>query len=138
ARQLFLREWTVERERLLKDARLLEDDDEQGQVIVYAHQLEPAQARLGRARGCDDRGVLKAAGEDCGAETRPLLELARRLVKLVADHLPEVVGDEFFAHERLDIVAVAEVRRHAACGSMRLRDVALVLERGHFIANGGG
>jgi len=59
-------------------------------------------------------------------------------VELVADHLLEVVWDAVFAHESLDVVAIAEVRWHPPGRRMRLRDVALVLERRHLVANGGG
>ena len=90
--QLFLRERLIQHQRLLQHARLFEDDDKQRQVVVYADQLQPANARLGRVRSGDDGGVAQPCRQDRRRQPCPLFQFAGGLVELVADRLAEVVG----------------------------------------------
>ena len=136
-RQLVLRQRPLQRDHLLQHPRLLQHHDDQRQVLVHADQLQQANSRLAGVRRRHHGGVAHACGQDRGRQVRPLFQFARGLVELVADRLLGVVGQVLFLHQRLDVVAVTGVGRHAARRRVRLGDVPLFLERGHVVAHSG-
>ena len=125
-----------EDQHLLLHARLLEHEHEQRRRLLDADQLQPLQPRLGRPRHRDDGRVLDRARQHRGGELDPLVLLAPGLVELVADGLLDLPREVALLHQRLDVIAVALVGRHAAGGGVRVADEALVLEPGHLAADG--
>src|SRR5215469_6546662 len=55
---------------------------------------------------------------------------------LRADELALFVTENFWLDKTVDVIAITAVRGHAACRSVRLVEVPLVLKRGHLRAHG--
>ena len=127
----------VERDELLLDGALGEDDDEACRARAGRDQIDVAQTagvRLGR-RG--EAGGVRDAGDGRGGEAEPLLARELDLAELVADHQPLDRREADLRRDRLDVQAVAGVGRHAAGAGVRVGQVAGSLEIGHDVADRG-
>ena len=79
---------------------------------------------------------LGSPGQHRRRETHPLLKINSHLVELMADGPLLGHGQMRLAHQPLDKVAIATIRRDSPRRGMGLNQVAVLLEHGHLIAYG--
>ena len=122
--QLVLVVRLVERDELLLDRALGEDDDRLAVRRAGRDEVDvaqPARAWLGR-RG--EAGGVGDAGERRGGKAEPLLAGELDLAELVADHQLLDRCEADVRRDRLDVQAVAGVGGHAAGAGVRVAQVA--------------
>src|SRR5262249_56499173 len=84
----------------------------------------------------DHRGVVGDAGEQLARLLQQVLERSMRGREELRYRPLVGYPQRPFLGEVVDEVAVAQVGRYPARGRVRLRDVPLVLEHGHVVADG--
>jgi hypothetical protein len=121
----------------LDNRAVSQDHDGHPGVVGQVHELEMGELRAPRAGGRDNRGSPGRGSEGGGGQPQPVVGRQLDLAELVANH--ERVGpvELGLAHERLDVVAIAEVRRHAAGRGVGVGQQTERFEVGHGAPNGG-
>ena len=133
--QLRLGGVAAQRDRLLADEVALEHEEEERVPRLQRDEVEVLEPRAQRARAGDHAHRVGGQRQRAGGDLEGLLQAAGQLGEEGVHLAPHRDRDRLLLHEEVDVVAVAEVRRHPARRGVRLEEVADVDQVGEVVAD---
>ncbi len=121
----------------LHDIAVAQDEDCQPGAIGQLDELEMSVLGPLRTSRGDHRGALRARRQDRRREPQPLVRGQLHLAELVANPEAICLVELRLSHQRLHVQPVAEVRRNAAGGCVRMAEQSERLELSHGATDGG-
>jgi hypothetical protein len=111
------------------------DQHQHDHVRAEPDQLHVTDAGPVQGRRGHHCGVVGEAGQQQRGALERLLQAGGAL-QVAHDRVLLGAGEVADARQRVDVVAVAPVGRHPPCAGVRVREEALLLERGQLVADG--
>ena len=128
---------SIELDRLTVDGSIAEHRNNQRVTRGQADDLHRAHRRQFGARPDDHRSMLGDLSEQVGRLMKQFFETAVGMIEERTDALRSRRVEATGGRDVVDEKPISLVGRHAAGGGVRLREVALLLEHRHLVANRG-